>query len=377
MRGGPLAGKRIGLLTTWASRRNGGVFEAVALHTQVLQSLGAVPVVVALADEHSEADAPRFGGAERHLVSQRSLDQFGYGPRLLDAALGADLDLLHLHGIWHYASRVGARWKAATGRPYAISPHGMLDPWVVGRNRWKKAIGRVVFEKASWRAADLFHALSEVEAREIALYTGLPEVAERTVAIPNPAPEPVAGEAERAPLVVHLGRLHAKKNLVGLMAGWERALPDLPDGARLRIAGWGSPEEVRAVEEGVTRIGASAEFLGPLYGEDKAALLGSARFLALPTYGEGLPMAVLEAWAHGTPTIMTAEARLPVGFERGAALECGTEADSIAAALRAGLTQTDDEWTGMADAARALVAEEFSQAAVGRAWEAAYARLLG
>jgi len=36
-----LAGRRIGLLTAWASRQNGGVFEAVAAQVAMLRGLGA------------------------------------------------------------------------------------------------------------------------------------------------------------------------------------------------------------------------------------------------------------------------------------------------------------------------------------------------
>lgn len=55
-----LRGKRIGLLTASASRLGGGVFEAVAAQADLLRSLGALPVVIALKDQHSTVDAPRF-----------------------------------------------------------------------------------------------------------------------------------------------------------------------------------------------------------------------------------------------------------------------------------------------------------------------------
>ena len=42
---------------------------------------------------------------------------------------------------------------------------------------------------------------------------------------------------------------------------------------------------------------ASVTFLGPVYGEAKEALLRSAEAFILPSFSEGLPMTVLEAWA--------------------------------------------------------------------------------
>ena len=34
----------------------------------------------------------------------------------------------------------------------------------------------------------------------------------------------------------------------------------------------------------------------------------------LPSFSEGLPMAVLEAWAYGLPVLMTDHCNLPEGF---------------------------------------------------------------
>jgi poly(glycerol-phosphate) alpha-glucosyltransferase len=39
-----------------------------------------------------------------------------------------------------YPSRAGLQWARRTGKPYLISPHGMLDPWITGRGRAKKAL---------------------------------------------------------------------------------------------------------------------------------------------------------------------------------------------------------------------------------------------
>lgn len=58
-----LTGRRIGLVTTSASRLGGGVFEAVAGQAALLRELGAEPVVLALHDKHSLADAARLPGA--------------------------------------------------------------------------------------------------------------------------------------------------------------------------------------------------------------------------------------------------------------------------------------------------------------------------
>jgi poly(glycerol-phosphate) alpha-glucosyltransferase len=362
----PLAGKRIGLLTAFASRRNGGVAEAVAAQAAMLRDLGAEPVVFALDDgEPALADAPlRLS----RVVGPR---QIGFAPGQLRQLIEAELDLLHLHGIWMHPSRVGLQWARATGRPYLISPHGMLDRWIVGRGRWKKALARLAYERVGWAAARALHALTGREAEDIARESGRSDA----VVIPNAAPAArTSAVARRGPVVLYLGRIHPKKNLAGLISAWRLARPS---GARLRIAGWGADSDLAALR---ARLAAEAdpsiEFLGPVFGEAKQRLLGEARFLILPSFSEGLPMVVLEAWAAATPTLLSEGCNLPEGVAAGATLPCGVAPGEIAQAIARALALDEAAWRAMGEAARGLAAGPFSVATVARRWEAAYAALL-
>jgi glycosyltransferase involved in cell wall biosynthesis len=94
--------------------------------------------------------------------------------------------------------------------------------------------------------------------------------------------------------------------------------------------------------------------------------------MILPSHSEGLPFAILEAWAAGTPTIMTGECNLPEGFAAGAAIECGYDAAAIAGALATGLALSGPQWLEMARAAQGLAAGPFSAATVSLRWAEAY-----
>jgi len=371
----PLGGKRIGLLTHSASRLGGGVFEAVAAQAAMLCQLGAQPVVVALRDSHSHADRERFAGAELLHAPRIGPRLFGYSPRLLALLEAARLDLLHLHGVWTYPSRAATLWARRTGRPYLVSPHGMLDRWITRRSRWKKALARHGYEWDSWSQASAFHALTEREAGDIIRESGR----SRLVVIANPGPEPAPRPtAMPDPKVLYLGRIHPKKNLGALIAGWSLldASGALPPGASLILAGWGEQRHVAELERLLARAPASVCFVGPRFGADKARLLAGARFLALPSHSEGLPMVVLEAWAAGTPVLMTRECNLPEGFAASAALDCGYQPCSIAAALAAALALDPTGWRRMSQAAHGLASGRFSARAIARQWERAYAALL-
>lgn len=367
---------RIGILTAWASRANGGVFEAVAAHCDVVRRCGHEPRVFALVEPEADRDRARFGETPVALFPVAGPAKIGFAPTLVAGLHTARLDLLHLHGIWMYPSHAGASWAARTGRPYLVSPHGMLDPWITGRGRLKKSAAKLAYERRSWRRATTFHALTAHEATHIAAVT---RRRDNAVLIPNAGPEAVAETpSPRGPTVLYLGRIHPKKNVASLLAAWRKARPALaPLGARLEIAGWGAAEDVAALR---AQLAAGRDhditFHGPVFGDAKDRLLAEARFLALPSHSEGLPMVILEAWARGTPVLMSNACNLPEGFASGAAIDCGTGIESVAAALREAFALSDPEWQAKAAAARTLAAETFSPEAVTQAWQAAYARLL-
>ncbi|MGB7655204.1 MAG: glycosyltransferase [Novosphingobium sp.] len=363
----PLVGKRIGLLTASASRLGGGVFEAVAAQARLLRDLGAEPLIFALDDVHSQADAARFGGAPVQTFAVRGPGQIGYAPKLVPALLAAKLDLLHLHGIWMYPSQAASRWAAQSGGGYIISPHGMLDPWITARGRWKKALARAGYERRSWRRASFLHALTGAEAHDIARESGRSD----SVVIANAGPN--AGRipsTARAPHLLYIGRIHAKKNLIALVTAWCQARR--PDAARLTLAGWGEDSDVAALQAAVAAAGPSVHFVGPQYGAAKQALLGDARFTVLPSHSEGLPMSVLDSWAAGVPSLMTRHCNLPEGFAAGAALDCGDRPESIVPVLEQVLTMAEPEWHQMARAAHDLASGPFSSRVIAARWASAY-----
>jgi glycosyltransferase involved in cell wall biosynthesis len=366
---------RLGLLTARASRLGGGVFEAVLAEAEALAALGGIePIVFGAADQFTAEDRKRFGKIEVVSAPARGPASFGYTPGLLPKILAADVDVLHLHGIWQYASLCGALWAEQTRRPYVISPHGMLDPWITDRGRWKKALARAGYEKRSWRDASLFHALTDAEAADIARETGAE--AKRIAVVPNYVAATATNPASaRRPLMLYIGRIHPKKNLNSLIEAW------LATGAgdrswRLALAGWGETPHVVALKAKLAAIAdGSISFLGPVYGAEKQKLLREARFVVLPSLSEGLPMAILEAWAAQTPTLMSSACNLPVGFAEGAALDTGTELPRIAAALRQAFALPEADWQKMSMAALHLAQSRFSAQTIAAQWVAIYDRL--
>jgi len=356
-----------------ASRLAGGMFESVKGLARAMLMDGERVSVIAGLDQWSETDRATWVP-----VPLTEVPVAGFGDKILARSMIAALDaaapdLVHLHGIWGVGARATAHWARRTGRPVVIAPRGMLDPWAWRRSRAKKRVSAWLWEDRLLRGARLFHALNLPEAEAIAAYSFGPPV----TVIPNGValPESLADRTARADkrTLLFVGRLHPKKGLTELIAAWALLPAAVRAAWRLSIAGWDEIGLLAALEDQVRNLGLGdeIEFAGQVFGADKDAAFRAAAAFILPSYSEGLPMTVLEAWSYGLPVLMTSACNLPKGFAAGAAFEISTDPAAMATAMA---TVLGDE-ARLADAGargRALVEADHGWTAIGRATMAAY-----
>jgi glycosyltransferase involved in cell wall biosynthesis len=365
---------RIGLLISNISRLGGGVSSSVVKLAQALRQADFEAVIFTARDRHLQRDRRQLVGIK--IVSRPLLGPaaIGYLPGLLADMVRADIAILHLHGIWQYPSIAGQMWQRQTGRPYIVSPHGMLEDWILNRGRAKKWLAKLVYEKSNLTRASLVHALTGAEAGQAVRFAP----GAKTIVIPNGIE--IAGLYDRPapdPYVLYLGRFHPKKNLQTAIEAWG-ALGDERGTCRFSIAGWGDDADLVETTKRIEALGPNAgiDYLGPIYGQEKQHLLAGARFVLLPSLSEGLPMTILEAWAEGVPALMSSYCNLPEGFAAGAALDCGTTVDTIHAALARALAMKPEDRRTMSESARELATRKFLMAVVTETWVQTYRELL-
>jgi len=143
---------------------------------------------------------------------------------------------------------------------------------------------------------DRYIALTEF-ARDKLITGGLPE---RKISVKPNFIEPDPGvRASTGDHALFAGRLTAEKGVHALLDAWKQLGPGVP----LHIAGDGPLRDALERRIASERI-AGATLLGSLSRDAMLRELHSARILVFPSeWYEGMPMAILEAFACGVPTI--------------------------------------------------------------------------
>jgi glycosyltransferase involved in cell wall biosynthesis len=354
------------------SRANGGIFEA---ERKLQQGLVAAPdlsvQVVGLRDTYTEADRAAWAPLSPVACEVRGPQAFGYAPELNDILLKADADLAYFVGLWKYPSLAALNWSRRTARPFLVSPHGMLDPWALQNSQMKKRIAGWLFQNEQLKKASCLRALCAAEAESIRAY-GLRNP---VCIVPNGVDLPtVSAESLPSPfppgrkVLLYLGRLHPKKGLSDLLVAWKATEGLRSTEWSLAIAGWDQVGHEAELKRQATQLeipwsegnaeGASLLFLGPTFGDAKAAVYAHSDAFILPSLSEGLPMVVLEAWAYAKPVLMTPECNLPEGFAAQAALRIES-GKGIGLGLHRLFEMSSDERQAMGQRGLALVNDRF------------------
>ena len=398
---------KIAYLLNSVSRKAGGLFEICKRLAQTTCREKEI-VVLGVEDEFTKTDIIEWAPLRPTVFPPVFARSFGYAPGYAQYLAEVCPDIAHVHGLWTYPSFAGYRWHRRTKRPLIYTAHGMLAPWALRNSAWKKRWVRALWEDAAHRSAACFHVNSEAEHLTLRRHglripiciipNGIDLPASQSSEV-NGQVSGLASVARGRKLLLYLGRLHPKKNLLNLICAWKDVLnshPSTLNSWMLAIAGWdqgGHEDELKwlarelkvssaelppaGTKKNRTSHDATVTFLGPLFGEKKAAAYQSCDAFVLPSLSEGLPMAVLEAWAYAKPVLMTPECNLPEGFVAGAALQIGTTSKEIAAGLKQLIEMSDEDRKAMGASGRALVAEAFSWARIGEQMRSVYEWVLG
>lgn len=213
-----------------------------------------------------------------------------------------DTDLIHLQHVWDPYIHVMAWFAQIKGIPYLITPRGMLEPWIMNRNPWKKKLAMLLYQRHDLMKAIAIHATCKMEKENI-----------RKLGFSNPisvipngvdlSTIPKPKTKYRTKKIVFLSRIHEKKGIELLLNAWKQL--KIADW-NLAIAGEGESNYLKKLKTKIESENIkNVHFVGSQYGQNKWSFLKSGDIFVLPTYSENFGIVVAEALAVGIPVITT------------------------------------------------------------------------
>ncbi len=248
----------------------------------------------------------------------RLMSNLPHSPELIQSlrSVASEFDLVITHSLWNPLATFSMRALRENGTPYGLMPHGMLDPVVFKRNRWKKLPWALLWERSNVEKAAivLFNTAAEEEkAKRCGWHLPqtfiLPhpiELAEWKDLPPRSTFESFFPQIRGSEIVLFVGRINWVKNLDKLIEALVLVRQKRPS-AMLVCVG---PDDDGYKEELVQRIRSlglsqSVLFTGMLEGQQLKAAYASGDVLALVSQKENFGISVAEGLASGRPVVVS------------------------------------------------------------------------
>lgn len=287
-----------------------------------------------------------------------------------------DYDIYHAQGIWRWQTYALVDAARKKGKPYLITPRGMLYPQDIAKSN-------ALFKKLSLKVR-LLRDLNRAACVHVTCMDELKHcrnlgVTSPIAVVPNPVEikeYPYKKQDEKFRLG-YLGRVSRRKNVEGLIYAFAELGEDVKD-AELLIIGGGDSQYENFLKTEVCRLGLkNVVFAGFLNGEEKDKALASCSVLAMPSEFENLGNVILEGLVRKIPCIATTGAP----WEELNSEHCGWQVpytqNDITEAVRKALNTSKEELAVMGENGRRLMEKRYSVEAVAKDLKVIYEWILG
>lgn len=270
-------------------------------------------------------------------------------------------DIVHVNCCWIPDCAAVQRIAQKRGYKVVLTPHGMLEPWILKRHYWtRKFPALMLYQKAAIQKADCIQATADSE-RDNLLKLGYNRNI-KVVKLGIDADGIAMKESwKKSRQILFLSRVHIKKGINFLIEAAEILREEL-QGYKILVAGEGETEYVDSLKQMIADRGLKdiVQLIGGVYGDEKWRLFQTSDFFVLPTHSENFGLAIAESLASGTPVITT------VGTpwndlnssEAGAWIEVGTK--PLVETLRYFLSLSTEKLEEMGRNGRKLIEEKYS-----------------
>ena len=312
-----------------------------------------------------------------HFASKPLEHIFAYSPFYKKAIKKCgDFDIYQAQGIWLYHSFALVDVAKSFGKPYILTPRGMLYPQDIAKSKpkIKKMFLRWRLLKDLNQAACV-HVTCEDEmnhCRNLGVTTPI-------AIVPNPVEIKDYPNAKKDDVfrLGYLGRISRRKNVEGLIYAWSELGDKVKENAELLIIGGGDEEYMDFLKKEVSRLNlGNIRFTGFISGQEKEDALASLSVLAMPSEFENFGNVIVEGLVRGIPCIATTGAPWKdlVDYRCGWWVKYSQKA--ITEAIKFALETSSDDLHDMGIRGKQLMKDKYSIEAVAKQMKAMYEWIL-
>lgn len=297
----------------------------------------------------------------------------------------AQADIIHIHALYEDIQHIAAVTSRKLQKPYVISPHGMLDPYILAHNRWLKKAYMFWRLRKDLNCAKALCYTTPTEQKLVEPLKLKPTGVVETLGIHLEEFEHLPARGflrQRMPdigqrrIVLFLSRVHEKKGLDLLVPAFAQAKLE---NAVLVIAGPDSEDGYMQKVKGFARQAGIEDKVfstGMLHGKERIQAYVDAELFALCSYQENFGIVVPEALAAGLPVVISDQVNVcddVKKFEVGTVVP--TRQEKLTEAIQYWMTD-ENERLRVGQLARKTAFEQYDWNRIGERWVGHYEKIV-
>ena len=287
-------------------------------------------------------------------------------------------DIVHINCCWMPLCALTQKWSQQQGYKVILTPHGMLEPWILKRHYWTRKLPALwLYQKSTVKKADFIHATAESEKNNLLRlgYNDNITVIPNGIEIYNIS---IKSDWKKTKTILYLSRIHPKKG-IELLIDAVATIHDILADYKIILAGEGEMKYINTLKNRIhnQKLSHIFSFPGGVYGKQKWDLLQHTDLFILPTYSENFGIVVAEALACGTPVITSKG----TPWQELETHRCGwwinNDVNTIAETLKEAIALPEEEYKQMGIRGRELIKNNYSIEIVAEKMKQLYDRILG
>lgn len=280
-------------------RNSGGLGSSIQLLSRELGKIVDLHVIT-----HNTSNLLKIDNATLHIIEGRLSHIYKTKKEFISLLAKISPDIIHINCCWYPQCSLLQKWAQKLGYKVVLTPHGMLEPWILNKNKYTKKIpALILYQKRAIKKADTIIATAESEKRNV-LSLGLND---KVKVIPNGISiEGIECKKtwNKSKSILFLALLRPNKGAHLLIEAASIIKKQL-EGWKIIIAGKDDEEyenylKKLVIEKDLNEI---VHFSGFISGENKWEMYRNADLFVLPTLNENFGLVIAESLLCGTPVI--------------------------------------------------------------------------